>query len=103
VDDECDETANDGAPCAAVRNDGTGNLVEREQKDDVGGETCGEEGVVDGVGGEGSEGGEGCEDDGAWREVRDKKAAEPRSEEGSDDAGYGTDEGFGEGWFRGEG
>lgn len=37
VNDEGDEAADDGADGASVGNDGTGELVEGEQKDDVGG------------------------------------------------------------------
>ena len=55
VDGEGDEASEDGAPGAAMGDDGAGDLVEREQEDDVAGEEGGEEAVVDGVGGEGAE------------------------------------------------
>ncbi len=100
VNDQSDQAAEDRAPGAAVSDDGSGDLVEREEEDDVGGEAGGEQGVVDGVGGEGKKGAEGCggrEHGEAEADVGEEEGAEPSAGESSEDAGGRAGEGFKEG------
>src|SRR6266567_1633753 len=95
MEHERDEAAEGSATHAAVRNDQAGNLVEREQEDDVAGKGRSKDTVVDGVGGEGEQredSGNGRENLWARYDMGDEETAEPGAGESAEDTASGAGE-----------
>src|ERR1700674_1857373 len=96
MEQESNEPAERGAPGAAMRDDGAGNLVEREKENDVAGEGRRKQAVIYGVGRKGEERkdcADGAENLRPRRDMRNEEAAQPRTGQCTDDAPGGAGEG----------